>query len=54
MDLSLPSNDNQFMPNRDNTSAEVSRILRDEKPDLDRLLPLVYDKLKEIAARRMA
>jgi len=42
------------MEERDTSSAEVSRILRDDRPDLDRLLPLVHSKLKAIAARRMA
>jgi RNA polymerase sigma factor (TIGR02999 family) len=35
-------------------SREVSRILRAGAVDMGRLLPLVHDKLKEIAAARMA
>lgn len=35
-------------------SAEISRILQGPSPDMDRLLPLVYGKLREIAAQRMA
>ena len=42
------------MASGDTTSQEVSEILRAERPDLERLLPLVYEKLKAIAARRMA
>ena len=42
------------MGSNDTGSAEVSRILKEEQPNLDELLPLVHDKLKVIAARRMA
>ncbi len=35
-------------------SAEVSRILEAGRVDMDRLLPLVYDRLRAIAAQRMA
>jgi RNA polymerase sigma factor (TIGR02999 family) len=38
----------------DTDSLEVSRILRAERVDTERLLPLVYEKLRAIAARRMA
>jgi RNA polymerase sigma factor (TIGR02999 family) len=35
-------------------SAEISRILEEGPVDMDRLLPLVYGRLREIAAQRMA
>ena len=35
-------------------SREVSRILKADEVDTDRLLPLVYDKLRAIAKKRMA
>ena len=38
----------------DTDSREVSRILKAERVDTERLLPLVYEKLRAIAARRMA
>jgi RNA polymerase sigma factor (TIGR02999 family) len=38
----------------DAASEEVDRILGGETVDMGRLLPLVYDKLREIAAMRMA
>lgn len=35
-------------------SKEISRILEAPSVDMDRLLPLVYDRLRAIAAQRMA
>jgi RNA polymerase sigma factor (TIGR02999 family) len=41
------------MAQDDDRSREVSRILREPTVDTHRLLPLVYDQLREIAGRRM-
>jgi len=38
----------------DTRSREVSALLRADSVDLDRLLPLVYRQLRQIAAQRMA
>ena len=38
----------------DTASSEVSRILQADRVDMDRLLPLVHERLRAIAAQRMA